>query len=349
MPLTTVEADTEPVATSGTLVIGTKHAPPFAIKDADGAWEGISIDLWREIAEELQVAFTFEERDLATLLEGVKRSELDAAVSALTINAEREANMDFSHPFYLSGLSIATSTSGENAWIGATKSFFSWPFFQAVLALLALLLLVGVTVWFFEHRRNQQFGGPMIHGVGSGLWWSAVTMTTVGYGDKAPVTVGGRLIALIWMFASIIIISSFTAAFATALTIGRLESTIQGPQDLYRVTTATVSNSTSEVYLRDQRIEYTPFNSLQEALQALADGKVTALVYDQPLLQYLTNRDFRDTVHVLPVTFRRQSYGIALPASSRWRESINRVLLEKLDSQAWQDILFRYLGQTGGA
>jgi ABC-type amino acid transport substrate-binding protein len=34
-----------------TLVVGTKEAPPFSMKDADGAWTGISIDLMRKIAE----------------------------------------------------------------------------------------------------------------------------------------------------------------------------------------------------------------------------------------------------------------------------------------------------------
>ena len=33
------------------LVIGTKEAPPFAMKQPDGSWRGISIDLWRRVAE----------------------------------------------------------------------------------------------------------------------------------------------------------------------------------------------------------------------------------------------------------------------------------------------------------
>ena len=75
--------------------------------------------------------------------------------------------------------------------------------------------VVGVVMWLGERRRNQaQFGGTAAHGIGAGLWWSAVTMTTVGYGDKAPVTILGRLLGLVWMFAAIIIISSFTAAIA---------------------------------------------------------------------------------------------------------------------------------------
>jgi polar amino acid transport system substrate-binding protein len=34
------------------LVIGTKVAPPFAMKAEDGTWRGISIDLWQRIANQ---------------------------------------------------------------------------------------------------------------------------------------------------------------------------------------------------------------------------------------------------------------------------------------------------------
>lgn len=74
---------------------------------------------------------------------------------------------------------------------------------------------VGVLLWLVERKRNSdQFGGSVAEGIGSGFWWSAVTMTTVGYGDKAPVTLIGRFMATIWMFASVITISGFTAAIS---------------------------------------------------------------------------------------------------------------------------------------
>jgi len=58
-------------------------------------------------------------------------------------------------------------------------------------------------------------------------------MTTVGYGDKAPVTLAGRVVGLLWMPASIILISGFTAAIASALTVGQLDHSISGLDDLY--------------------------------------------------------------------------------------------------------------------
>ncbi|WP_320044731.1 ion channel [uncultured Desulfobacter sp.] len=73
-------------------------------------------------------------------------------------------------------------------------------FLEVIFTLFMLLLLVGFLIWFFEKDKNrEQFGGSPFSGIGSGFWWSAVTMTTVGYGDKAPRTVAGRFVGLIWM------------------------------------------------------------------------------------------------------------------------------------------------------
>ena len=50
--------------------------------------------------------------------------------------------------------------------------------------------------------------------VGSGVWWAVVTATTVGYGDIAPVTVPGRLIAIIVMLGGVSLISTLSASIA---------------------------------------------------------------------------------------------------------------------------------------
>ena len=44
-----------------TLIVGTKIAPPFAMKADDGSWEGISIELWDEIAKELDLDYEWQE------------------------------------------------------------------------------------------------------------------------------------------------------------------------------------------------------------------------------------------------------------------------------------------------
>lgn len=339
-------ASAQTEARADKLVVGTKVAPPFAIKSDDGTWSGISIELWRGIAQELDLAYEFQEFDLQGLLSAVESGAVDAAVAALTITSDREESFDFSHPFHTSGLGIAVHSGSKRGLIGIVARVFSTGFLRAVGALGLLLLGVGVLIWLLERKRNpSHFGGSAAHGIGAGFWWSAVTMTTVGYGDKAPLTLWGRFLGLIWMFASIIMISGFTAAIASSLTVNRLESKVRGPADLGKVRVVSTPGSTSASYLRSARVRFQAVESPAAGLQAVAGRSADALVYDAPILRYLVNSDHAGVLDVLPQTFERQDYGIAFPQASPLREPVNRILLKKIRDPEWQDLLFRYLGR----
>ena len=329
-----------------TLTIATHHSPPFAIKTSQG-WEGITIDLVRRIAEEEGLSYQLKEMGIEEMLQATARGEVDAAAAALTVTAEREQRVDFTHPFFTSGLGIAVPHRPEVTWLSALKRIASGAFLQSAGALLGVLTLVGALVWLIERRHNSQFSGKPIHGVGSGIWWSAVTMTTVGYGDKAPVTIVGRVLGLIWMFASIIIISGFTAAIATSLTVGQLDQAIAGIDDLHDKRVLTVKDSTSAVYLDDKLIRYQAAPTVAAALDKLAAGQADAVVYDLPILRYLVRDSHADNLRVLPNLLARQDYGIALPPGTPRREEINQQILRIIQGPEWPRMLERYLGRDG--
>jgi len=330
------------------LIVGIKQSPPFAIKHADSAWSGIAVDLWRDIAEKSDFEYEFREMTLEGVLDALSEGSVDAAVGALTVTAKREQVFDFTHPFYISGLGIAVPYTQKEAWLGMIASFFSYKFLSVVAALGLVLLLAGVIVWSFERKTNpDQFGGSWLKGIGSSFWWSAVTMTTVGYGDKSPKSFGGRLVSMIWMFTGIIVISVFTAAITAALTISQLESKVSGPEDLPEVRTATVPKSTSEIYLHENHIFYQLFETPQEGLAAVAKGEIDAFVYDAPILRYLAGQKETGKVRVLSKIFERQDYAFAFPQNSDLRNRVNILLLERIHDPRWKDTLYEYLGIGG--
>lgn len=82
---------------------------------------------------------------------------------------------------------------------------------QAVILSTVLLLWIGA-VWVLSAERGVE--GATISSFGDALWWSIVTVTTVGYGDLTPVTTVGRLVATMMMLVGIALIGVVTASVA---------------------------------------------------------------------------------------------------------------------------------------
>ena len=324
------------------VVVGTRIAPPFVIEDENGELDGITISLWEHIAAEMDIDYRYEIFDIAGMLAGVEDGSVYAGASALTITAEREEMVDFTHPFYVSGLGIATSYTPQGIW-QAFMAVFDPEFLFVVGLLMLLLLFWGALVWYFERKGNEEeFGGSTAEGIGSGFWWAAVTMTTVGYGDKSPRTLGGRVVGFIWMFAAVIVISFFTASIASSLTVTQLDSKVSGPEDLPFVRVGILENSATEIYMNEENIRHRTYPTIEEGLRAVEEDRLDAFVHDAPIIRYETDQNFRNEVRVLGQTFNDQYYGIAIPLGAEYRNRMNQILLEYIASPEWREIQKRY-------
>jgi voltage-gated potassium channel len=76
---------------------------------------------------------------------------------------------------------------------------------------LAIILLCSFAVFYFEHKETE----ANIHSLWDGLWWAMVTIGTVGYGDRYPVSVAGRLVGLLLIFSGVGLMSLLTATIAS--------------------------------------------------------------------------------------------------------------------------------------
>jgi len=81
------------------------------------------------------------------------------------------------------------------------------------LASFFLIYLVSVGIYYFENEAQPQTFQSIIHS----FWWSVVTLTTVGYGDVYPVTIGGKIFTFFVLMIGVGIITIPAGLIATAM------------------------------------------------------------------------------------------------------------------------------------
>jgi polar amino acid transport system substrate-binding protein len=338
-------APTNPPLPERELVVAIREVPPFATKNRDGTWRGISIDLWRRLAERLRLRYRFSEQPAnRDIIDGVAKGEFDVGVAALAVTAARERLVSFTQPYFTAGLGVAAST-GEPRWLAIYRTLFSFGFFQAVSVLLGLAMCVGFLIWLLERRRSEHFGGGA-KGLGTGFWWSATTMTQASAGQHAPTTLPGRLVAMGWMITSVIAVAVFTAGVTSSLTQRELQGAVHDASDLRHVRVGAVANSPAVNYLDRERITHRTFATVREGLVALQSDNLDAFVYDKPIMSWMVLQDFAPKLRVLDIVLEHEHYAFALPKNgSPLAQLLNVPLLEETESEWWDQTLFQYLGK----
>ena len=141
---------------------------------------------------------------------------MDAAVAALTV-PDAHRLVDFTQPFYSTGLGIAVTRDAGVTWWPIISDVFSLRFLLAVAALFAISVVVGLVLGGDLSAATTSISAPIDEAWVQASGGPAVAMTQSGSaaGEKVPVTLLGRLIAIVWMVASVIVIASFTAALTS--------------------------------------------------------------------------------------------------------------------------------------
>lgn len=331
--------------TPDSLIVGYNTTPPFVIQE-NGEIHGPSVWLWEQIAKQNDIAYTLKEMQLDSLLKALANGDVDVSASPLTITSNRFEEMDFSVPFYVAHSSVLIKAiSPTEKALNFLASFFSLNFFRAMGALAFVILIFGFLEWYFERNHNKDEFGGGIKGLWNGFWWSAVTMTTVGYGDKSPKTVGGRIVALVWMFTAIIIISGFTASIASSLTVTQIQSDSSALADFKEKKLGTVEASGTEKWLKDNFYNHViSYKNSTLLIEALRNDEIDAVAYDRPLLQDFLQSDTLSEFSLPDIKYNPQFYafGINQNLPKELKRIISELLLEQTESHDWKIVLSEY-------
>ena len=327
------------------LKVGFTTAPPFIIQNG-GQFEGINIWLWEEVAKDLDLDYELIRMDFSDMLDSLKEGKIDISINPLTITSERSKNMEFTHSFFASNATIAIAKSSSLQRLTQfMTSFFNLNFLKGLLLLFFIILLFGLTAWNFERHSNPEHFRNNIRGIWDGFWWAAVTLTTVGYGDKSPKTRKGKFTALILMFSGLLFISGLTASIASSLTVDKLSTNLESFNEFKELPVGSIKNSSTHEFLKAHFFKnISEFSGVSEGLDHLHNKKIDAFLYDEPILKYRIKEDSVDNrIQLLPMKFDLQFYAFGLASNQdSLEQAISQKILEIIETREWQIILSEF-------
>ena len=101
-------------ALAKTLVVAhDTNFKPFEFKGDDGEYTGFDIELWKAIADKLGLDYKMQPMDFNGIIPGLQTAQIDAGIAGMTITDERAKVVDFSDPYYDSGLSILVMADND--------------------------------------------------------------------------------------------------------------------------------------------------------------------------------------------------------------------------------------------
>ena len=324
------------------LSIATIERPPFSTTQG-GIPSGFSLELMKAIATELNRPVEFKFYDsFPAMLSSVEVGIHDAAAANISITASREGKMDFSQPIFESGIGILLPAEDRNNPI--IQALLTRDFLLSVILALGVLFGSGMLMWLFERRVQPYFDRPARDAMFPSFWWALNVVVNGGFEERMPKSNLGRLFSVVLVISSLFVVSIFVATITSATTIAALQNSIDTINDLEGRRVGTVSGSTSSDFLEARDIDFLNYYSPDQIFEALEAKRVDAIVFDAPILAYYSSTNTETMTHLMPRIYRRENYGIALPAGSEQREEINRALLRLRENGTYDDLVQLWFG-----
>jgi ABC-type amino acid transport substrate-binding protein len=311
------------------ITVIVKPVAPFVMDD-NGKLSGYSIDLWNQVAHEAGwTDFSFKEvATVPAMIDALKTGQGDVGVGALSITSERMKEIDFSHPFYDSGLDIMVKGGSGPSPLELIERLFTPALVLTFVGIMVALIIVSHILWWFERKINHEdFPHHYSEGMIESIWWTTCVLIGGMCMNKDPKGILGRVIGTAWALVGIAMISYLTATATTIMTVDSLGNEISGPRDLVGKPVATLGGSSAERYLNEQHIKTVAFTKIDDAVDALQTDKVKAVVYDAPVLMYYLAVNNSKELHLVGHLFDKQKYGFGLQMNSKLRQQLNAALL----------------------
>ena len=319
------------------LRVGVAPVEPLVVEGAGGVYDGLAVRLWGAVAGRADLTYDYvaAPRDSARAM--LRRGDVDVYLVATPTTGSLDTAPH--SPIYFSSNLAVASRGGGNAFLRVVRGLFQPRFFQIVLALSVLLLIIGLIIYLVERKANaEEFGGKPLEGIGAGFWWAGVTLTTIGYGDKAPRSFWGRVVAMLWMLVGLAVSATLTAALVSLAegSGGRLNL----PGDLEGARNVIVEGHELRPFLERLDLPYETVPDLAAGFRRVADEGADYLVANEMELDHYVANHSVDLA-VQSTRLEPNYYALGFRRNLPQADTLSRLVTEVTQSGAWP----RWLGE----
>lgn len=291
---------------------GVYLSAPFVMHRENGSYYGMLPDIWKALEDRLGFTTEYElYHNLHSLFEAAGDRRIDMIFTNLAVTYERTALLDFSYPWYDSGLRIMVSDENKSGAVleqlinnGQIRSY-AW--------LLLVIVLLALATTAFRQRTDP---GPWRDGFASTLH-DLILAAKSGQLQISHLGWKGKLISSAWMVMGVALVAYVTSTVTSAMTTVSLTHDISSVFDLRGKDVGTPADSQAERYLTNLGLKVRPFDELDDAFAAFNNKEVRALVMDAPMLEYYAHTHPEAKAKVVGNTFNKDKYAFGFIKGNR--------------------------------
>ncbi|MDH7787591.1 polar amino acid transport system substrate-binding protein [Ochrobactrum sp. 19YEA23] len=333
-----------PTEPSKPVQVGVYVSEPFVNNEGNG-YSGMAIDIWRNIAARLNIKSHYVEYpNYSDLMKAVSEGKVDAAVTNLTITENRAEIADFTYPWFDAGLRILVHTQAGTGWDDLIGRLNRAGHLNTYVWILGILLAATLLLTLFDRHFDQNFPKRWREGLAESFY-HVVSIATSGKSSRKNLFGWmGRVWQTFWMVFGIAIIAYVTSSITSVMTVAHIDNTISNLSDLQRKSVGVRTGSVAEQFLKSRSIATVSFDHLPEAVSALVNDEIAAIVADGPVLEYYMHQHTDEPLDLVGEAFSPDKYGFAFPRHCELVQPASVAIISLHESEEIAKLRTKYFG-----
>ncbi|MBC8717715.1 transporter substrate-binding domain-containing protein [Ochrobactrum sp. Marseille-Q0166] len=324
--------------------VGVYVSEPFVIKEGE-TYNGMAVDLWRDLGTRLGLVSQFVEYpNYNELVKAVSEKQVDAAVTNLTITESRAEVVDFTHPWFDAGLRIMIHKEAGNGWDDLIEGLEDAGHLATYAWIGIVILIATIALTIFDRRFDANFPPRWIEGLAESFY-HVVSLATSGKSSRKNLFGwAGRIWQAFWLVFGIAVVAYVTSSVTSVMTVTHISNKINNLADLQNKTVGVRTGSIAQQILTARSISTVTFNHLPEAVSALTNDEISAIVGDSPVLAYYAHKNLDEPVEMVGNIFSPDKYGFAFPRNSDLVKPASVAIISLEENETLAALKEKYFG-----